>query len=128
MSTRNLSRLFKPRSIALIGTDTTPHSLGAVVARNLLRGGFGGPIMPVDPDHPAIESVLTYKDIASLPQPPDLAVIATAPETVPGLIAELGAKGCRAAVVLTAGFGAGDAERGRALRQAMLGAAKPHLL
>jgi len=128
MSIRNLACLFKPRSIALIGASDRPHSVGAVVARNLLRGGFAGPIMPANPHHAAIESVLTYKDIASLPQVPDLAVIATPPETVPGLVAELGAKGCRAAVVLTAGFGEGDAARGAQLRQAVLDAARPHLL
>jgi acetyltransferase len=128
MSIRNLARLFNPRSIALIGASDRPHSVGAVVARNLLRGGFAGPIMPVNPHHPAIESVLTYPDVASLPLAPDLAVIATPPETVPGLIAELGAKGCRAAVVLTAGFGEGDAARGKQLRQSVLDAAKPHLL
>ena len=128
MSIRNMNRLFKPCSIALIGAGKEPHSVGAVVARNLMRGGFAGPIMPVSRQHPAIESVLTYPDVASLPLVPDLAVIATPPETVPGLIHELGARGCRAAVVLTGGFGDGDAVRGQALRQAMLDAAKPHLL
>jgi acetyltransferase len=38
---------------------------------------------------------------------PDLAVIATPAATIPGLIGELGKKGCRAAVVVTAGFGEG---------------------
>ena len=128
MSVRNLARLFKPRSIALIGGDAVTLSIGATAARNLLRGGFAGPIMPVDPERAAIESVLTYRDVESLPLPPDLAVIATPPETVPGLIAALGAKGCRAAVVLTGAFGTLDPEHGTALRQAMLDAAKPHLL
>ena len=53
----------------------------------------------------AIEGVLTYPDVASLPLMPDLAVIATPPETVPGIIAELAGRGTKAAVVITAGFG-----------------------
>ena len=65
--------------------------------------------------------------MASLPRIPDLAVIVTPPATVPGLIAELGARGTKAAVVITAGFGELGAD-GRALQQAALDAARPHLL
>jgi acetyltransferase len=99
--------------------------VGAVVARNLFSAGFDGPVMPVNPKHRAIEGVLTYPDVASLPVAPDLAVIATPPDTVPGLVAELAARGTRAAVVITAGFGEGADPHGRALRQAMLDAACP---
>jgi acetyltransferase len=125
---RNLDYLFKPRSIALIGASKTPSSVGAVLARNLFKGGFDGPIMPVNPKHQAIEGVLTYPNIQSLPISPDLAVISTPPEVVPGLIAELGQRGTRAAVVITAGFGESGEAQGRALQQALLNAAKPYTL
>jgi acetyltransferase len=125
---RNLDYLFKPRSSALIGASKTPSSVGAVLARNLFKGGFDGPIMPVNPKHQAIEGVLTYPNIQSLPISPDLAVISTPPEVVPGLIAELGQRGTRAAVVITAGFGESGEARGRALQQALLNAAKPYTL
>jgi len=127
MSIRNLNRMFQPRSVALIGASDRPQSVGAVVARNLLRGGFDGPIMPVNPRHNAIESVLCYPDIAHLPVVPDLAVIATPPAGIPAMVGELGARGCRAAIVLSADFGRGVAG-GPDLRQAMLDAAKPHLM
>jgi hypothetical protein len=65
--------------------------------------------------------------LGDLPQAPDLAVIATPAGTVPGLIADLGARGCRPAVVISAGF-EGAAERCRGLRRAVLDAAKPHLM
>lgn len=128
MSIRNLDQLLKPRSIALIGASTTPRSVGAVLARNLFSAGFAGPIMPVNPHHEAIEGVLTYPDVAHLPVVPDLAVIATPPETVAGLIAELGARGTKAAVVVSAGFGEGGNKRGRELTQALLDAAKTNTL
>jgi acetyltransferase len=128
MTVRNLDRLLSPASVALIGASTEPHSVGQVTARNLLQGGFKGPILPVNPRHAAIEGVFAYPNVAALPIAPDLAVIATPPDTVPGLIAELGARGTRAAVVLTAGFGEGGAEAGVRRRQAMLDAARPHLL
>ncbi len=109
MSTRNLAAFFAPRSIALIGAGHRAHSVGAVVAENLLSDGFSGPVLPVNPHETAIRGVLTYKDVDSLPFVPDLAVVATPPTSVPGIITSLGKRGCRAAVILTAGFEAGDA-------------------
>lgn len=130
MTIRNLDRLFKPRSVAVIGASNRAGSLGAVLTRNLLRGGLDGPVMPVNPKYTHVQSAAAYADIGSLPVAPDLAVIATPPPTVPGLIAELGARGTRAAIVITAGIGGGP-ENGpgnQNLRQAMLDAARPHLL
>jgi acetyltransferase len=128
MTIRNLDYLFKPGSVALVGASKQPSSVGAVLAHNLFNSGFDGPIMPVNPKHKAIEGVLTYADAGSLPVPADLAVIATPPETVPGLIADFAERGTRAAVVITAGFGEGGGDDGRTLRQAMLDAARPHTL
>ncbi|HEY0675406.1 MAG TPA: CoA-binding protein, partial [Immundisolibacter sp.] len=128
MTIRNLNYLFKPKSVALIGASTRPGSVGAVLARNLFRAGFDGPVMPVNPKYVAVEGVLAYKNVASLPLAPDLAVIATPPESVPGLIAELGARGTKAAVIITAGFKDADNAHGADLRRALLEAAQPHLL
>jgi len=128
MTIRNLDHLFAPKSVALIGASQRAHSVGAVLAHNLFEAGFAGPIMPVNPHGGAVGGVLAYPDVASLPATPDLAVIATPPPSVPELIGQLGARGCRAAVVITAGFGEGEDTTGRALSQAMLDAARPHLL
>ncbi|HEV2303497.1 MAG TPA: CoA-binding protein, partial [Stellaceae bacterium] len=127
MSVRNLDKLFGPRSIALVGATPRRGSVGAVLARNLRRAGFAGPVMPVNPHHKRIGGVEVFPDVASLPVAPDLAVISTPPQSVPGLIAELGAGGTRAAVVITAGFGE-LGEEGKRLQDAVLAAARPHLL
>jgi acetyltransferase len=127
MSVRNLDKLFKPQSVALIGATPRPDAVGAVVARNLRTAGFGGEMMLVNPRHSTIDGLAVYPNVAGLPCAPDLAVIVTPPETVPSLIAELGRRGTRAAVVITAGFGE-LGERGRSLQQAALDAAKPYLL
>jgi len=121
MTTRNLSSLFAPRAIALIGASNQPGSVGAVLSRNLLSGGFEGPIMLVNPHETEIQSVRCFQSIAGLPAVPDLAVIATPPAVVPSLIAELGDRGCRSAVVITAGFD-------RAAKAAILAAARTNLL
>ncbi|WP_136255968.1 bifunctional acetate--CoA ligase family protein/GNAT family N-acetyltransferase [Onishia niordana] len=128
MSIRNLDALFTPSSIALIGASNRPGSVGAVLAKNLFEGGFGGPVMTVNPHETAIRSTLNYHSVAELPIAPDLAVICTPPNTVPGLVKELGERGCRAAVVITAGFGEGDHAEGQALKQAVLDAARPYLM
>src|SRR6266496_2991344 len=127
MSVRNFDRLFQPHSVALIGASDRPGAVGAVVLRNLSRGGFRGELSLVNPHHETLDGLPVYRTIADLPSAPDLAVIVTPPDTVPGLIAELGARGIKAAVVITAGFGE-LGERGRALQQSMLDAAQPHLL
>ena len=127
MSIRNFEKLFRPQCVALIGASERPGAVGAVVGRNLRRAGFDGELLLVNPHLTTIDGTKVHCDIASLPHPPDLAVIATPPNTVPGLVAELGARGTRAAVVITAGFGE-LGEAGRALQRAMLDAARPHLL
>ena len=128
MTIRNLKYLFKPKSIALIGASKQPMSIGATLAQNLFSAGFDGPVMPVNPKYRVIERVITYPDVASLPETPELAIISTPAEIVPPLIEELGARGTRAAVIISAGFGEGGEPHGKALRQAALDAAKPHLL
>lgn len=128
MSIRNLDCVFHPKSVALIGASPRPHSVGLVAAHNLLEGGFAGAIMPVTPSHDAVAGMLAYRDVASLPMVPDLAVICTPPETVPGLIADLAKRGTRAAIVITAGFTELGTEHGKALQQQMLDAARPALL
>jgi len=128
MTVRNLDALFKPKAIALIGASNRPRSVGAVLARNLFEAGFRGPILTVNPREHAIHSTLNYRSVAELPISPDLAVLSTPPDTIPALIAELGEKGCRAAVVVSAGFGEAVEGDGKELQQRMLAAAKPHLL
>src|SRR5579885_2059994 len=102
MSIRNFDKRFGPRSVALIGAGSRPGSVGAVVLRNLRQGGFVGELLLVNPRHDAIDGLTVYPSVADLPSAPDLAVIVTPPASVPALIGELGARGTRAAVVITA--------------------------
>ena len=125
MTIRNLDSLFKPRSIAVIGASQNLGTVGSVVVKNLHTGGFSGTIYLVNPKYASFEGQPVYADVAALPGVPDLAVIATPPASVPGLISQLGRRGTKGAVVITAGF---TSDSGSALKQAMLDAAQPHLL
>lgn len=128
MTIRNLDRMFRPRSVALIGASVRPRSIGGVMTRNLMTGAFRDKIMMVNPRHTMVADVPCVATVQDLPMAPDLAVIATPPSAIPGIIADLGARGTKAAVVLTAGFAEDKEARGRQLQQAMLDAARPHLL
>lgn len=122
MSTRNLDRFFEPRSVALYGASPREGSVGRTVARNILTGGFSGEVWFVNPKGHDIDGHRCLADTAALPGTPDLAVIATPPATVPGIIEAIGERGTRAAVVLTAGLGSGPDSP----RAAMLAAAARH--
>ncbi|MES2098247.1 MAG: bifunctional acetate--CoA ligase family protein/GNAT family N-acetyltransferase [Pseudomonadota bacterium] len=121
MTIRHLERLLEPASIAVIGASDRPGSVGATVWRNLRAGRFAGPVHPVNPKHATLDGRPVFARPADLPQAPDLAVLCTPPDSIAGLIGELGRLGTRAAIVMTAGLSAEQ-------RQATLDAARPHLL
>src|ERR1035437_2720656 len=79
MSIRNLDKMFRPRSIAIIGASDKARSVGAALMTNLLHAGFRVPIVPVNPKTDAVHGIKAFAHVASLPAAPDLAVIATRP-------------------------------------------------
>jgi acetyltransferase len=121
VSIRNLDSLFDPASIAVIGASLRVGSVGATVWHNLKFAGYGGPLFAVNLKRPVLGEQQAVASVSELETAPALALICTPPETVPGLIAELAARGTRAAVVMTAGMNP-------TLQAAMLAAAKPDLL
>ena len=121
MSVRHLQQLLEPASVVVVGASDRVGSVGGTVWRNLHAGQFKGPIFGVNPKHTALDDKAIHARIGDLPQAPDLAVLCTPPDTVAGLIDSLGQLGTRAAVVMTAGLSP-------AQKQAMLDAARPHLL
>ena len=127
MSTRNLDKMMVPKSVVAIGASVRAGSVGAAVTRNLLAGGFSGDIHLVNVKGGTIEGRPVLKSLAELPKPADLAVIMTPAETVPRLIVELGERGTRVAVVITAGAGDGATARedNARWRKRILRAAQP---
>jgi acetyltransferase len=123
MTVRNLHHALMPSSVAVVGASRRPGSVGEVVLRNIVAGGFAGAVYPVNLKYDSVAGLTCYARAADLPEAPELAVIMTPPQTVPRLIGELGARGTKLAVVITAGIGDKDG-----LRQRMLDAARPHLL
>ncbi|MFB9838906.1 bifunctional acetate--CoA ligase family protein/GNAT family N-acetyltransferase, partial [Actinoallomurus acaciae] len=102
---RSIGRLLSPRSVAVIGASREEHSVGQSVLRNLLAGGFAGPVYPVHPSATAVSSVRAYKTIGDVPGEVDLAVVAVPAEVVGDVVAQCAAKDVHGLVVLSAGFG-----------------------
>jgi acetyltransferase len=123
MPNHYLQPLLAPGSVALVGATEREAALGRIVFRNLAEGGLRGELYAVNLKPGSVFGRRAYSRLAKLPQAPDLAVIVTPAPTVPGLIAEAGAAGIRAAVVLSAGFGELGAS-GRALQDEVVAAAK----
>ncbi|MDQ5986499.1 MAG: acetate---CoA ligase (ADP-forming) [Syntrophus sp. SKADARSKE-3] len=100
----NLDALFKPRSVAMIGASASPGKLGYDILYNLIHAGFEGPIYPINHKADKLLGLPVYKDIASLPAPPDLAVVVIPSKMVLGAIDECGKSGVKAAIIVTGGF------------------------
>ncbi|AIW21373.1 bifunctional acetate--CoA ligase family protein/GNAT family N-acetyltransferase [Vibrio coralliilyticus] len=98
----SLSHLLKPKSVAVVGASTRAMRAGNIVMKNLLQGGFEGAIMPVTPRYSSVCGVLAYKDIASLPITPDVAILCTNASRNLELFKQLADKRVKTVIVLSA--------------------------
>jgi acetyltransferase len=111
-----LDAMFAPSSVAVIGATGRPGTVGRTVLENLLHGSYQGKVYAVNAKRPEVLGLKAYKSIRDLPQPVDLAVVATPAATVPHLVGECVDAGTKSAVVISAGFRERGAE-GAALEQ-----------
>jgi acetyltransferase len=118
-----LRPLLAARSVALVGATEREGALGRIVYRNLVAGGLPGELYAVNPKHRAVFGERAFARLGELPRPPDLAVVVTPARAVPQIIADAGAAGVKAAVVLSSGFAESGAP-GRALQEQALSAAR----
>ena len=102
--TKDLSALFAPRAVAVIGASRNPNSVGGDVLRNLITAGFRGPVYPVNPKADYVASILSWPSVEAIPGPVDLAVIAVPAPIVGEVIEACARKGVAAVIVLSAGF------------------------
>jgi len=114
----HIQQLLKPRSIAVVGASTDRHKLGNIVLRNIKDGGYSGRLFPVNPHETKIIGLNAYSNYIHIPEIPDLAIVAIPADFVVEAVREIGQKGTKAVVVISAGF----KETGRegALREAEL--------
>ena len=114
--------LFNPRSVAVIGAGSRGEDPGNIIVRNLISGGFAGPVMPVS-DAPAISGVLTYKTVDDLPLVPDLAVLSLPLEQTIRSLKDLSRRGVKAAILLGSNFSGLSPAQEQAARASLRAAA-----
>jgi len=110
----SLSALFEPRSVAIVGASTDVTRIGGRVLDYFIRGGFKGPIVPVNPNRPEVQGLPAVTGVADLPDGIDMAVIALPAAAARDALAACAARGIRGAIVFSSGF----AETGEAGRKA----------
>ena len=115
--------LFSPRGVAVVGASRNPTKLGYGVARNLVVSGYPGAIHFVNPRGGSLFERPLYPDLASVPDPVDLAVIMIPAPAVPAVLTECGQRGIEFAIVGAGGFRE-TGEDGLALEQRALTAAR----
>ena len=119
MSVKKLDKIFKPKSIAVIGASNREGVPGYRIFRNLIGSGYQGIAYPVNPKHESIQGVQAYKSIEELPKVVDLAIIATPSRTVPDVLEQCGKKGIKGILIISAGFKE-IGEEGKALEKQLL--------
>lgn len=100
----DINTLFHPRSVALIGASTDFTKLSGRPFRFFREYGYAGSIYPVNPKYPEIGGVRCFASLADIPGEVDLAVITLPASVVPATLAACGAKGVKAAAVISSGF------------------------
>ncbi len=116
MGTYALGSVFSPASVALVGSSPRARSLGRLVLRQILDGGFPGRVGVVNRRYPEIEGIATAPRLAALGFAPELVIIATPPATVARAAASAADAGARAVIVLTRGMGEGPGSHNAALQ------------
>lgn len=119
---RSVRNVLTPASVAVIGASSDPTKVGSVVLRNLLGGGFAGPVYPVNDEHRSVQGVRAYSSVREIPDNPDLAVVAVPAEAMDEVLEDCLAKQVEALVVVSAGFSesgpAGQEQERRLVREA----------
>lgn len=104
MGIGNLDKLFKPKSIAVIGASDKVGKAGYRIFRNLVGSGYEGVIYPVHPIKESIQGVQAYKSIDDVPKVVDLAIVVTPARTVCDVVERCGKKGVHGILIISAGF------------------------
>ncbi len=99
-----MRRMLDPKSIAVIGATESEGTVGRTIVENVMRSE-GRTIYPVNPHHEKIFDVACLPSIGAVPEPVDLAIVATPAATVPDVLLECAKAGVHGAIVVSAGFG-----------------------
>jgi acetyl coenzyme A synthetase (ADP forming)-like protein len=100
----DLEPFFNPGGVAVVGASEKKTSIGGVIFRNLLKPGFKGRAYPVNPRASEVLGIKCYDRLTAIPDPVDLAILATPAGLAPNLMADCEAKTVKAVVIISGGF------------------------
>ncbi|HEX6574945.1 MAG TPA: acetate--CoA ligase family protein [Gemmatimonadaceae bacterium] len=103
--TRSVDAFFKPKSVAVIGASRKLGTISGEVLHNIMSYGFNGPVYPVNPTSPVVQSIVSYPTVEAIPGDVDLAVIVVPAVHVIEVAKQCARKKVRGLVVISAGFG-----------------------
>lgn len=121
----HIDGLIAPRCVAVIGASDDVTRIGGRPIAAMLRAGYEGRILPVNPRRETVQGLPCYPSVDDLPETPDAALIAVPAALVPETIEALGRKGCKAATLFSAGFAEVGAE-GEAAQREIVTLARRH--
>lgn len=101
----SMNRIMKPAAVAVIGASNEEGKIGNSVMKNLVNGGFGGEIYPINPKADEVLERKAFASIADVPGDVDVAVFAIPAKFVPAALEEVGKKGVAGAIMIPSGFG-----------------------
>ncbi|MFZ5760813.1 MAG: acetate--CoA ligase family protein [Thermodesulfobacteriota bacterium] len=99
-----LESLFSPKSVAVIGASRTPGKVGHDILANLIKGGFTGPIVPVNPATTEVLGLPCHPSLKVYGQPIDLSVIVVPRDHVEAAVRDSLDAGCGGIIIISAGF------------------------
>jgi acetyl coenzyme A synthetase (ADP forming)-like protein len=115
-----MRNFLKPNGVAVIGASRDRDSIGGRLFRNIIDGGFRGPVYPVNSNAAVVQSVTAYRSVLDCPGPVDLAVVAIPARAVADVARECAQKGVKGIVVISSGFAETGREDGRLLQRQLL--------
>ena len=120
----SLEKIFRARSVAVVGASEKKGSIGRAIMENLLSS-FKGSIYPVNIKYDKVFNLKCYKSVKDIPGQVDLAVIAVPAKAVLSVIKDCGEKGVKGAIVISAGFRESGKE-GAELEEKLVSLAREH--
>jgi acyl-CoA synthetase (NDP forming) len=125
LTTKDMQKFFSPRSIAFVGVSRSAGRFGGLsFLTKYKEAGYGGGLYPINPKAEHILGIKAWPDLESLPETPDLAMVAVAADKVPEVVVACAGRGIHHIHLLTSGFDELGSEKGTLLKARLVAACR----